>query len=147
MNAIEVVSLVLEKGVLRACVATGCGSYPDDNAIVVFPFLRKQTWKQEWQAMFKQFRIFLCSTLDDWKLERECLCKNVFLKLKGKFEHKGGKLLLVDLSWGISEAAGKVHATVDTCLDEVRRCQKVSSKTFFWFFLEIDLARDLSLQE
>jgi len=85
--------------------------------------------------MSKVFRIFLSSTFDDWTAEREHLRKNVFPQLKEKCEKIGGRFLPVDLRWGISEEAGKKHATVDICLDEVRRCQEVSPKPNFLVFL------------
>jgi len=84
--------------------------------------------------MSRVFRIFLSSTFQDWAVEREYLRVHVFPELEGWVENEAKNLglsarfLPVDLRWGISEEAGKTHATVDICLNEIRRCQEKANR-------------------
>jgi len=87
------------------------------------------------------FRVFLSSTFKDWTEEREHLRSKVFPKLAEWIEMTAedlgvkARFLPVDLRWGISEEAGNTHATVEICLDEIRRCQQVSPRPNFLVFL------------
>ncbi|NWF38279.1 DUF4062 domain-containing protein [Mariprofundus sp. NF] len=84
--------------------------------------------------MSRVFRVFLSSTFQDWTVEREHLRHHVFPELAQWVEGEAHRLginarfLPVDLRWGVSEEAGKTHATVDICLDEVRRCQEKANR-------------------
>ena len=91
--------------------------------------------------MSRVFRVFLSSTFRDWTAEREHLRYQVFPKLAAWVEEEGKKrgiaarFLPVDLRWGISEEASQKNIAVDICLDEIKRCQKVSPKPNFLVFL------------
>jgi len=91
-------------------------------------------WKVWEGELSRVFRVFLSSTFNDWTVEREHLRHHVFPELATWVEDKakelgvGARFLPVDLRWGISEEAGKTHATVDICLDEIRRCQEKASR-------------------
>jgi len=84
--------------------------------------------------MAQVFRLFISSTFQDWTLEREHLRHQVFPDLatwvEGKARELGisARFLPVDLRWGVSEEAAKTHATVDICLDEIRRCQEKANR-------------------
>jgi len=84
--------------------------------------------------MARVFRLFISSTFQDWQKEREYLRHHIFPKLGEWVEIKSKELglsarfLPVDLRWGVSEEAGKTHATVDICLNEIRRCQEQANR-------------------
>jgi len=80
------------------------------------------------------FRLFISSTFDDWKVEREYLRHVTFPKLKKYCEKRGARFLPIDLRWGVSEEACHTHDTVEICLEEVHRCQRLTPKPNFLVF-------------
>jgi len=84
--------------------------------------------------MARVFRLFISSTFQDWQAEREYLRHHIFPELgewvtsKAKELDVSARFLPVDLRWGVSEEAGKTHATVDICLNEIRRCQEKANR-------------------
>jgi len=79
----------------------------------------------------KIFRLFVSSTFSDMKAERRMLQKEVFPKLEKLCERKGAKFQAVDLRWGVNEESQLDQKTMDICLGEVARCQKISPKPNF----------------
>ena len=77
------------------------------------------------------FRVFVSSTFDNLKAERNALQENVFPRLKALCAEHGTRFQAIDLRWGVSEEAGRDQQTMAICLDEVRRCQKASPKPNF----------------
>lgn len=83
----------------------------------------------------KIFRVFVSSTFTDMKEERRVLQKEVFPKLEKYCEENGAKFQAVDLRWGVNEESQLNQKTLDICLKEIARCQKVSPKPNFIILL------------
>ncbi|UJR34568.1 hypothetical protein I4U23_027344 [Adineta vaga] len=80
----------------------------------------------------KVVRIFLSSTFSDTLTERDSLIENVFPKLKTYCREKYGlEFQYVDMRWGIPTESGDNHSEVETCLKEIKLCQKYSVATNF----------------
>lgn len=79
----------------------------------------------------KTFRIFVSSTFSDLKEERNALQKHVFPKLRDLCMQHGCRFQAIDLRWGVSEEASHDQQTMKICLEEIRRCQRVSARPNF----------------
>jgi hypothetical protein len=79
----------------------------------------------------KIFRVFVSSTFTDMKEERRILQKEVFPKLEAFCEKNNAKFQAVDLRWGVTEESQLNQKTVDICLNEIWRCQKITPKPNF----------------
>jgi hypothetical protein len=79
----------------------------------------------------KTFRLFISSTFDDFKIERNALQEEVFPKLRDLCIKQGFRFQAIDLRWGISDEAGRDHKTIQMCLDEIKRCQETKLKPNF----------------
>jgi WD40 repeat protein len=77
------------------------------------------------------FRLFVSSTFSDFIAEREALQKEVFPELEKYCAERGARFQAVDLRWGITEEAQREHETMRICLEEIRRCQKLSPRPNF----------------
>lgn len=67
-------------------------------------------------------------------MERNILY-NLFTELKPYCQQKGWLLENVDLRWGVSKEAGWDNRTMQICLDELKRCQKLSPRPNFIILL------------
>ena len=76
----------------------------------------------------RTFRVFVSSSFDDLKAERNALQENLLPKLKDLCTEHGTRFQSIDLRWGVSEEAGRDQQTMAICLDEVRCCQTASRK-------------------
>ena len=85
--------------------------------------------------MNPQVRVFLSSTFSDFRAEREAIQKIAMPRLRQAFDALGARYDLVDLRWGITEEAQKSHETIQICLEEIRRCQRLSPKPNFAILL------------
>jgi hypothetical protein len=83
----------------------------------------------------KTFRVFVSSTFTDFRAERRILQKDIFPRLKALCESKGASFQDVDLRWGVNEDAQLDQKTMDICLNEIHRCQKLSPKPNFIILL------------
>ncbi|MBI4615356.1 MAG: DUF4062 domain-containing protein [Planctomycetes bacterium] len=83
----------------------------------------------------RTFRIFVSSTFNDLKAERNKLQADVFPKLRALAERHGCRFQAIDLRWGVSEEAGLDHRAMRICLDELARCQTVSPRPNFIILL------------
>jgi hypothetical protein len=79
----------------------------------------------------KIFRVFVSSTFTDMKEERRILQKKVFPKLEKFCEENGARFQAVDLRWGVNEESQLNQKTLDICLNEIMRCQRISPKPNF----------------
>ena len=79
----------------------------------------------------KTFRIFVSSTFDDLKEERNALQKQVFPSLKRRCLAEGARLQDIDLRWGVSQEASRDQQTMNVCLSEIKRCQEVTPRPNF----------------
>jgi len=83
----------------------------------------------------KIFRVFVSSTFSDMKEERWILQKEVFPELEKFCESRGARFQGVDLRWGVSENLSLNQKTLQTCFNEIARCQKKSPKPNFLILL------------
>lgn len=79
----------------------------------------------------RTFRVFISSTFNDLKEERNALQQRVFPELEKLCERNGCRFQAVDLRWGVSDEAGLDQQTMRICLDEIKRCQDISPKPNF----------------
>ncbi len=79
----------------------------------------------------RTFRIFVSSTFDDLKEERNALQERVFPRLRDLCMRRGFRFQAIDLRWGISEEAALDQQTVRICLEEIARCQKTTLRPNF----------------
>jgi tetratricopeptide (TPR) repeat protein len=77
------------------------------------------------------FRLFVSSTFSDMVAERNALQERVFPKLRRFCQEHGARFQAIDLRWGVSVEASADQRTMDICLEELRRCQQVSSRLNF----------------
>lgn len=78
----------------------------------------------------KTFRLFLSSTFNDMRAERDKLQAEVFPELRKYCEERGFSFQPIDLRWGVSNEAGFDQKTMDICLDEVKRCKDALNPHF-----------------
>lgn len=83
----------------------------------------------------KIFRVFVSSTFTDMKEERSILQKIVYPKLEKFCEENGARFQAVDLRWGVNEESQLNQKTLEICLNEIARCQKISPKPNFLILL------------
>jgi hypothetical protein len=79
----------------------------------------------------RTFRVFVSSTFSDMKAERNALARWVFPRLRALCEERGHKFQPVDLRWGVRQEAGLDQRTVQICLEEISRCQRLSPRPNF----------------
>jgi WD40 repeat protein len=79
----------------------------------------------------RTFRVFVSSTFEDLKAERNALQEKVFPELVKLCAEKGARFQAIDLRWGVREEAGLDHRTMEICLAEITRCQKTGIKPNF----------------
>ncbi|MDZ4341549.1 MAG: DUF4062 domain-containing protein, partial [Candidatus Binatia bacterium] len=81
------------------------------------------------------FRVFVSSTFDDMKAERDTLQHGAFRRLRDYCRGRGATFQAVDLRWGVSEEASLDHQTMRICLEELRRCQEATPRPNFLVLL------------
>ena len=72
----------------------------------------------------KKFRLFISSTFNDFKREREILQGEIFPEIKEYAAKRSYVFQAIDLRWGVNEEAQIDQKTLELCLDEVRECKK-----------------------
>jgi hypothetical protein len=83
----------------------------------------------------RTFRIFVSSTFNDLKAERNALQQHVFPKLREFCMQRGARFQAIDLRWGVSEEAGLDQRAMNVCLDEIERCRKITPRPNFILLL------------
>ena len=81
------------------------------------------------------FRIFVSSTFNDLKLERNALQIKVFSKLRELCLKHGYRFQAIDLRFGVRDEAALDQQTMRICLDEIKRCQQISPMPNFLVLL------------
>lgn len=71
------------------------------------------------QIETRQIRMFISSTFEDMKNERDYLIKKVFPELRQKAFERDVTLIDVDLRWGITEEQSKKGQVIDICFNEI----------------------------
>ena len=77
------------------------------------------------------FEVFVGSTFEALKAERDALQCDVFPKLRKLCEENGARFQAIDLRWGVSDEAALDQQTMEICLREVERCQQTRIKPNF----------------
>lgn len=77
------------------------------------------------------FRVFISSTFNDLKEERNALQEKVFPKLRNFCRQRGYRFQAIDLRWGITDEASVDQKTMKICLEEIKRCQEISPRPNF----------------
>jgi WD40 repeat protein len=77
------------------------------------------------------FRVFVSSTFSDMLHEREALRQQVFPRLQTLCRQHRSHFQVVDLRWGVSQAAAQSQRTMDICLEEIARCRRMTSRPNF----------------
>lgn len=80
-------------------------------------------------------RLFISSTFNDLKLERDALQRDVFPDLEEYCQKNGFQFQAIDLRWGVSGEAGLNHRAMQICFEELRRSQDVSPRPNFLILL------------
>ena len=80
--------------------------------------------------MSKKFRLFISSTFNDFRREREVLQSKVFPVVSEYAFEKGYQFQEIDLRWGVSDEAQLDQKTLELCLDEVRTCKSYTHPNF-----------------
>jgi hypothetical protein len=81
------------------------------------------------------FRVFVSSTFSDFIAERNALQERTFPNLALYCQQKGARFQAIDLRWGVSEEAALDQQTMNICLQELQRCQRVSPRPNFIILL------------
>lgn len=69
-------------------------------------------------------RVFVSSTFEDLKVERDALERDVFLKLRRLCEENNARFQAIDLRSGVRDEAALDQQTMEICLREIERCQE-----------------------
>ncbi len=79
----------------------------------------------------KTFRLFVSSTFSDFLVERQILSDKVQKAISDFCQEKGYFFQLIDLRWGVNSESALMQNTLSICLEEVRRCKKLSPRPNF----------------
>ena len=79
----------------------------------------------------RTFRVFVSSTFEDLKAERDALQRDVFPKLRKLCEENGARFQAIDLRWSVRDEAALAQQTMEICLREIERCQQTGIKPNF----------------
>jgi len=76
-------------------------------------------------------RVFVSSTFSDMKAERNALQERLWPRLRELCMQHGCRFQAIDLRWGVSEEAALDQQTMPVCLEEIRRCQRITPRPNF----------------
>jgi hypothetical protein len=79
----------------------------------------------------RTFRVFVSSTFEDLKEERDALQRDVFPKLRTLCEQHGARFQAIDLRWGVRDEAALDQQTMEICLREIERCRATGVRPNF----------------
>ena len=79
----------------------------------------------------RTFRVFVSSTFEDLKAERDALQRHVFPRLRKLCEANNARFQAIDLRWGVRDEAALDQQTLEICLREIERCQQTGIKPNF----------------
>jgi hypothetical protein len=86
-------------------------------------------------ARSRTFRLFVSSTFQDLRAERNALHTHVFPRLRELCRRHGCRFQAIDLRWGVSELAALDQQTMIICLREIERCHRVTPRPNFLVLL------------
>ena len=81
-------------------------------------------------ATNRVFRVFVSSTFNDLKAERDAL-QPVWQELRSRCAARGAMFQAIDLRWGVNAEAALDQQALPICLNEVRRCRDISPRPNF----------------
>ena len=87
------------------------------------------------QRYARTFRVFVSSTFNDLKTERNALQAKVFPRLRTLCQQHGARFQPIDLRWGVSDEASLDQQAMNICLGEIDRCQQMSPRPNFLILL------------
>jgi hypothetical protein len=79
----------------------------------------------------RTFRVFVSSTFENLKAERDALQREVFPRLRKLCEANNARFQAIDLRWGVRDEAALDQQTMEICLREIERCQQTGIKPNF----------------
>jgi WD40 repeat protein len=79
----------------------------------------------------RTFRVFVSSTFEDLKAERDALQRQVFPRLRKLCEANNARFQAIDLRWGVRDEAALDQQTMEICLREIERCRQTGIKPNF----------------
>jgi len=79
----------------------------------------------------RTFRVFVSSTFEDLKAERDALQRYVFPRLADLCASRNARFQAIDLRWGVSEEASLDQRAIPICLTEIQRCQRLTPRPNF----------------
>jgi hypothetical protein len=79
----------------------------------------------------RTFRVFVSSTFEDLKEERDALQRDVFPRLRALCENYGARFQAIDLRWGVRDEAALDQTTMEICLRESQRCKDTGVRPNF----------------
>ena len=68
------------------------------------------------------FRVFVSSTFDDFREERDALQSGAFARLEAMCAERGARFQAIDLRWGVDELSSIDQQALPICLRELARC-------------------------
>ena len=83
----------------------------------------------------RTFRVFVSSTFEDLKDERDALQRCAFPPLAAVCESLGARFQAIDLRWGVRDEAAVNQKTMEICLSEIARCQQTGIRPNFIILL------------
>ena len=86
---------------------------------ITLPMLGMKSQRNKMQH--KTFRLFISSTFNDLKEERNTLQNEVFPAIKEFCQRNGFNFEPIDLRWGVTNEAGLDHQAMDICINEVKK--------------------------
>lgn len=86
-------------------------------------------------SVTKTFRVFVSSTFEDLKEERNRLHETVYPNLRAFCQEHGASFQAIDLRWGVSEEASLDQQTMKICLCEIKRCRDMTPRPNFLVLL------------
>ena len=79
----------------------------------------------------RTFRVFVSSTFEDLRQERDVLQREAFPKLRLACQQHSARFQAIDLRWGVRDEAALDQKTMEVCLREIERCQRTGIKPNF----------------
>lgn len=70
----------------------------------------------------RTIKIFISSTFQDMKAERDIIVNSIFPRLRDAFRKRLADIVEVDLRWGITEEMAEHGRVLEICIGEVLRC-------------------------
>ncbi len=99
----------------------------------------------------RTIRIFISSTFEDMKEERDYLITKIFPKLAAEAAKRDVTLIPLDLRWGISEEESRTGKVIEICLQEIEQSRPffigLLGNRYGWCPPKEELQKNTALQE